>query len=145
VTSWRPTDRTTVVRIACLLTIALVVVAHAVTQAELASIEVRFRVLLLSQASTPSTGMLLVLAATAAVLTDRGRRLVQGAGVALAALTLAGTYAYATLTMGPGGVGWRLGVAMYTSANGILAGFAVWLAAQPSVSAGGSPPDGGTA
>ena len=142
----RAAGRSTVVQVACLVAITSGVAAAVLAQRGVDVPEVRFHVLYVAQAAGAVSGVLLVLAAAASVRLDRGRLLVQTVGVLLVGLVLAGTYAYVTLPGQPGGrTTWRVGVGIYSAANGILAAFAVWLAGQPSLSAGGSPPDGGSA
>ena len=143
--SSRSLDRATLVRAVELGAIGVLVAAALLDQRDMGAIGTRYRVLLVAQVSSPALGLLCVLAAATAVITDRGRRPVQAAGVLLAVLAIAGAWASASLGEAPGGPGWRVGIAAYAVANGVLAGFAVWLAAERSVSGAGSRPDGGSA
>ena len=150
-TTWRwsprwPRDGTGVVLATCVLAVIYQLVADAADQFDLGGAGTRFRILWAWQAADPLHGLLLVVAAGAAVLSGRDTRVVQVLGVVLVAVAIAGSGAYLSLNDADApALGQRIGGSVTGAAGGIVAAFAVWLARQPAVSAGGSPPDAGTA
>jgi hypothetical protein len=143
VNSLQRIDRATAVLVACLVPVGATLVQEVAQQREMADVGLRLRLLYVAQAGTPMMGLLLVIAAAAALRSDRNQLVVQAFGVVLASLALVGAVSLTRLPDSPAAAGWRVGVVLYSVANGVLAAFAVWLAGSALAvpDASGEPPD----
>jgi hypothetical protein len=136
-------DRTTAVVTACLVAVTAALAQAVVQQSDVHGLDVRFRLYIASQAASPSTGLLVVVAAAAAVHGRRYGLVVQLFGVVLAVLAIVGAASVTTLPGAPGPAAWHVGIVLISLAGGVLAAFAVWLAdsALAVPDAAGEPPD----
>jgi hypothetical protein len=147
----RDRDPVLVVLAACVVALVLLLAGGVLSALRLDGLDVRTRILLVaSPVVGPPLGVLVVLAAGAALVRGRARRVVQLLSAVLVALAVAEVAAYLTLDTGTVngvglGTGPKVGAAAYIGASGLLAGLGLWWTTARRLSAGGSRPGGGSA